>query len=152
MKKALLTTLLCTSIVAGSTTPLFAASNNPSSAQTTKYNGACQNMLQSYTAADTLGATAITGRFGACGNRLHNASFIDENNNGICDNKEQNNPQGSAGQGSNFIDENNDGVCDRQGSNSRGNFVDENNDGICDNKTNTNQNAPGRGQQHRRNQ
>ena len=52
------------------------------------------------------------------------ANFIDEDNNGICDNAGQ--------RGVYFVDENNDGICDNAGQRVVY-FVDENNDGICDN-------------------
>jgi hypothetical protein len=38
--------------------------------------------------------------------------FVDNNNNGVCDNHET--MKGKAGKGSNFTDANGDGVCDRQ--------------------------------------
>lgn len=82
-------------------------------------------------------------------------NFIDENNDGICDNYADGAcPQNGTGNGygrgnSNFVDENNDGICDnradgtcpRNGTGNgygrgNGNFVDENNDGICDNYAN----------------
>ncbi|MGI6573934.1 MAG: hypothetical protein ACOX19_11170 [Fermentimonas sp.] len=78
--------------------------------------------------------------------------FVDEDNNGICDNFE-NGTRPGRGQGRNargryFVDEDNDGICDNFQSGNRpgrgrgqgygrgaggfGNFVDNNNDGICD--------------------
>lgn len=64
--------------------------------------------------------------------------FVDNDNYGICDNRENNNV-GNVG-GINYIDNDNDGVCDNRVNNSnfgngnRNNFVDNDNDGVCDNR------------------
>ena len=50
-----------------------------------------------------------------------NRSFVDADNDGVCDNR------GNV----NFVDVDNDGVCDNRGN---GNFVDADNDGVCDNR------------------
>ena len=57
--------------------------------------------------------------------------FVDENEDGVCDNA----GTGGRGQGrgSGFVDENEDGVCDHAGEGGQGpGFVDENEDGVCD--------------------
>ena len=54
-----------------------------------------------------------------------NRSFVDADNDGVCDNR-------GNGYG-NFVDADNDGVCDIRGNGNR-NFVDADNDGICDNR------------------
>ena len=58
-------------------------------------------------------------------------NFIDEDGDGICDNKKE-----QCSRGENFIDEDGDGVCDnKKGQCSREkNFIDEDGDGVCDNK------------------
>lgn len=92
-----------------------------------------------------IGAGAANVTAGACAHGSHRAScgFIDENNDGICDNC-SNEICGGIGCGSyrvscGFIDEDSDGICDNCGEgigcavhHGRG-FIDENNDGICDN-------------------
>ncbi len=70
-------------------------------------------------------------------------SFIDENGDGVCDNRVRGGLHSycAGGERRNFTDEDGDGICDNAGAN-RGNrgagqyFTDENGDGVCDNKTN----------------
>lgn len=83
-------------------------------------------------------------------------TFIDKNNNGVCDNFEAR--QGK-GRGGNFVDKDNDGICDNfvsRQANGRGtNFVDKNGDGICDNRANVGKkagNRNGQGNQYRNGQ
>ncbi len=45
--------------------------------------------------------------------------FIDNNNDGICDNRETMQVKGTKGR--NFVDVNNDGICDHRGEGNRGN-------------------------------
>jgi hypothetical protein len=75
--------------------------------------------------------------------------FVDENNDGICDNRPEGHPllrkdseervagggyrAGGAGMRGAYGDADGDGLCDRTGEP----FVDENNDGICDNAPET---------------
>ncbi len=97
--------------------------------------------------------------------------FVDDNNNGICDNFENGTRRGR-GQGRNargryFVDADNDGICDNFQSGNRlgrgrglgndrgagygrrqgrfGNFVDNNNDGICDYYQSGNRQGRGQG-------
>ena len=70
-------------------------------------------------------------------NKVQKAFYVDEDNDGICDNKGENRIGNGVGAG--FVDEDNDGICDNKGENCTGNgvgagYVDEDNDGICDNK------------------
>jgi len=55
-------------------------------------------------------------------NAANRGQFVDNNNNGICDNFEA---RGQSGKGANFVDKNGDGVCDNRGivvkGNGRGN-------------------------------
>ncbi|MGC8865035.1 MAG: hypothetical protein ACP5O2_04845 [Bacteroidales bacterium] len=68
--------------------------------------------------------------------------FVDENQNGICDNYEARPAQGRGwgrgyGQGPNFVDANKNGICDYREKGISGRrgpgFVDKDNDGVCDN-------------------
>ena len=54
------------------------------------------------------------------------ASFVDENGDGVCDNR-------GTGRGAGFVDEDGDGVCDNMGAGRGAGFVDEDGDGVCDN-------------------
>ncbi len=45
--------------------------------------------------------------------------FVDNNNNGVCDNREA--MQGKGGRGANFVDANGDGICDHRAEGNRGN-------------------------------
>ncbi len=80
------------------------------------------------------------------GTAARGANFVDQNNDGVCDNFAAGNQRG---RGANFVDKNNDGVCDNRGSGryqGRGpNFTDANNDGICDHR----QDGTGRGKGYR---
>ena len=65
------------------------------------------------------------------GNGANSAQYVDDNNDGICDN---------TGDRPGFVDNNNDGICDNdcgrgRGGSGRGGmkFVDEDDDGVCDN-------------------
>ncbi len=80
---------------------------------------------------------------GVRGNRGGYVNFTDENGDGVCDNRvdNENCPQdgtgkragnGCAFKNTNFTDENDDGVCDNKCNNA--DFTDEDGDGICDNK------------------
>lgn len=83
-------------------------------------------------------------------------TFIDKNNNGVCDNFET---RSGKGRGGNFVDKDNNGICDNfeaRPANSKGpNFVDKNGDGICDNRPNVGKKAGrgnGQGNQYRNGQ
>lgn len=64
-------------------------------------------------------------------------SWVDANNDGICDNYTGTPKQNKGVVKANFVDADGDGVCDNQGTNSgrgkRQNFVDADGDGVCDN-------------------
>jgi hypothetical protein len=45
-------------------------------------------------------------------NEIVRGSFVDTNNNGVCDNYEN---RSNAGKGRYFVDENGDGICDKRG-------------------------------------
>lgn len=80
----------------------------------------------------------------ACGDDCKYGNFIDADNDGICDNREERQDcwQNGSCQAGNFSDIDNDGICDntegkreceQNGSCQAGNFTDADNDGICDN-------------------
>jgi len=80
--------------------------------------------------------------------------FVDKNNDGVCDNFADRQPQG---RGAGFVDKNNDGICDNRadaGVKGRGpNFTDQNNDGICDHRQNSGKQGAGNyGHRHRHGQ
>jgi len=64
-------------------------------------------------------------------------SWVDANNDGICDNYTGTPKQNKGVVKANFVDADGDGVCDNQGTQSgkgtRANFVDADGDGVCDN-------------------
>jgi hypothetical protein len=82
------------------------------------------------------------------------AGFVDKNNDGVCDNFADRHPQG---RGAGFVDKNNDGICDNRadaGVKGRGpGFTDQNNDGICDHRQNSGKQGAGNyGHRHRHGQ
>lgn len=70
-----------------------------------------------------------------CGAAIYKgAGFIDEDNDGICDNF----ASGACGNGNGFVDRDGDGICDNSASGACGNscgFADRDGDGMCDNFT-----------------
>ena len=66
---------------------------------------------------------------GSCANRTAGCSFVDADNDGICDNKK------NGCQNRNFTDADNDGVCDHKSAETcGGSFTDADGDGVCDNR------------------
>ena len=53
-------------------------------------------------------AARMCGKNAGCGNRTARSSFVDADNDGVCDNKSADK------QGSNFVDADNDSVCDNR--------------------------------------
>ena len=107
--------------------------------------------------------------FDGSGYRQDCGNFIDDNNDGICDNcADVSCPQNGNGSGhcqvcGNYVDGNNDGICDNcagvscpQNGNGSGhcqvcgNYVDGNNDGICDNYAGGSCIGNGKGKGHHR--
>ena len=89
---------------------------------------------------------------------MQRGTFVDKNNNGICDNFEA---RSNNRRGANFVDKNGNGVCDnfeaRSNNRHGANFVDKNGDGICDHRATVGKNQPnspgnGQGNQYRRGQ
>ena len=82
-----------------------------------------------------------TGTVLAAGPGHHGAGlrYVDQNDDGICDNRGTALCDGTNCWGA-FVDANGDGICDNRGTalcdgtNCWGAFVDENGDGICDNR------------------
>ena len=102
----------------------------------------------------------------ACADDCKYGNFIDADNDGICDNREERRDcwQNGSCQAGNFTDADNDGICDNCGHKQGGlqarlrqessNFIDDDNDGVCDNKENncgnrSRQNCGSRGQNKR---
>lgn len=85
-----------------------------------------QSVTRTNTSSDKKAQIEKTGLSTQQGSR-----FIDNNGDGVCDNR-----NGRGNHGKNFIDSNNDGICDnlanRSGRGNGRNFVDANNDGVCD--------------------
>ncbi|MBU6998633.1 MAG: hypothetical protein HXS41_15000 [Theionarchaea archaeon] len=82
---------------------------------------------------------------GQC-NGSGNGGFVDNDNDGVCDNYQYGHRYGY--QNRQFVDEDNDGVCDyaqngQCNGNGTGDFVDEDNDGICDHAETGNGNRRG---------
>lgn len=75
--------------------------------------------------------------------------FVDENNDGICDNRGSYRGFGLRCR-ENFVDEDGDGVCDHR-ENHQGNFTDEDGDGVCDNRGQGHGKGNGRGCQRGKN-
>ena len=64
----------------------------------------------------------------ACIGQASGAGFVDEDGDGVCDNR-------ALGQsGCNFMDVDGDGVCDNRGDRAGAGFADADGDGICDNR------------------
>ncbi len=68
---------------------------------------------------------AAAGRHGQ-GRGKADCAWVDENGDGICDNR-------GPGKGQHWVDEDGDGICDNRGSGKEQHWVDEDGDGICDN-------------------
>lgn len=100
------------------------------------FAGALAFFLMSSTGAIVAANTAQKG-----GNvNAPKVNYVDENNDGVCDNAACGECKNTQAQQRNFVDENNDGVCDNAGcgeckntQTQQRNFVDEDNDGVCDN-------------------
>ncbi len=85
-------------------------------------------------------AMSVTGLIAVNANgadKAQKASYVDADNDGICDNRGEN--CGNNENKSGYVDADNDGICDNKGENCGNNenksgYVDADNDGICDNK------------------
>lgn len=82
-------------------------------------------------------AAAVTvsayGKHQNAGCKANGTGFVDNDNNGICDNKDSS----PKNKGANYTDADNDGICDNRNTSSEGycaSYTDADNDGICDNK------------------
>ena len=119
-------------------------------------------------AVAVLGASAV-GDFRTnanCPNMNQNDNYVDSDNNGVCDNREESGKNCGNGicnqENGNYVDADNNGVCDNREESGKNcgnsicnqkneNYVDADNDGVCDNRNGNgkhNGNRNGNGKHH----
>lgn len=127
MKKIISIVLGSVLMLSSAVTPVFAYVKNQGSRVECDNDGVCDNRYEVttvssqskdiVTAADDDNTVSAISRdaksYGA--QNGGNANFVDEDNDGICDNRTEDCPNGGQNRGNaNFVDEDGDGICDNR--------------------------------------